>query len=113
MTVATASLSVATLSDDQIAAFKRDGFLLAPAVFGADDVVRISRWTDELVAMPEEPGRHWVYHEKSLKDSSRRLISRIENICPFHAGFAELADILRKPVAQLMSEPAVLFKEKI
>jgi 2-aminoethylphosphonate dioxygenase len=113
MTVATASLAVATLTGDQIAAFKRDGFLLAPSIFTAADVARISRWTDELVAMPEEPGRHWIYHEKSLKDSSRRLISRIENICPYHPGFAELADVLRKPVAQLMDEPAVLFKEKI
>ena len=71
MTVATASLAVATLTGDQIAAFKRDGFLLAPSIFTAADVARISRWADELVAMPEEPGRHWIYHEKSLKELPR------------------------------------------
>ena len=45
MTVAAGSLSVATLTDEQIAAFKRDGFLLAPSVFSAADVARISRCT--------------------------------------------------------------------
>jgi hypothetical protein len=29
---------------------------------------------------PEEPGKHWVYHEKSQRDPGEGLIRRIENI---------------------------------
>ena len=63
--------------------------------------------------MPELPGRQWVYHERSLLDPDRDLVSRIENISPFHAGFASLAEALEGPVARLLGEPALLFKEKI
>ena len=63
--------------------------------------------------MPEVSGRQWVYHETSLKDPNRNLISRIENIAPFHDGFAALSTALKAPAAQLLGEDALLFKEKI
>jgi ectoine hydroxylase-related dioxygenase (phytanoyl-CoA dioxygenase family) len=54
-----------------------------------------------------------VYHETSRLDPDARLISRIENIAPFHEGFAELAEVLRASAGQLLGEEAVLFKEKV
>jgi ectoine hydroxylase-related dioxygenase (phytanoyl-CoA dioxygenase family) len=54
-----------------------------------------------------------VFHEKSLKDGESDLVNRIENISPFHAGFAELTEALKAPVAQLCGEGVALFKEKI
>lgn len=106
-------LKTPILTSAQIADFENQGYLVARAAFGAADMAMIDAWTKELLAMPEEPGRHWVYHEKSLKDPSRQLVSRIENITPFHAGFAELATVLKAPVAQLLGEDAALFKEKV
>ena len=106
-------LTIPKLSEDQIEAFHRDGFLVARGLVPAKDRPTIARWADELVAMPEEPGRHWVYWEDSLRDPEKKLISRIENIAPFHAGFADLAQALKAPVGQLLGETAVLFKEKI
>lgn len=73
----------------------------------------LQRWGQELCELPERPGRHWVYHEKSRLDPSRELVSRIENISPFHPGFASVAKTLQSTVAQLFGEPALLFKEKI
>lgn len=63
--------------------------------------------------MPEAPGRHWVFHEKSLKDETTDLINRIEYISPFHEGFAALTGALKAPVARLLGEEPALFKEKI
>ena len=106
-------LTTPGLTDKQISEFDRNGFVLVPRAFNNDDVARIMTWTDELQNMPEESGRHWVFHEKSRLDPDRDLISRIEYISPFHPGFAELSATLKDPVSQLLGDTAVLFKEKI
>jgi hypothetical protein len=107
------SLQTPVLSAQQIADFHRDGYVVTPGLFSPAEAARFAAWTEELASRPEEPGKHWVFHEKSLLDPSRQIICRIENISPFHSGFAELADALKGPVGQLLGEPAVLFKEKI
>lgn len=106
-------LRTPVITDRQLAAFERDGYLVVRQGFDAAEMARIAQWTDELVALPEVSGRQWVFHEKSLKGDGRDLISRIENITPFHRGFAELAEALRAPVGQLLGEEATLFKEKV
>lgn len=106
-------LKTPTITDEQIGAFERDGYLVLRQAFDADDMARIDAWTDELLALPEESGKHWVFHEESLKGDGADLISRIENIAPFHAGFAELSTALKAPVGRLLGEEAVLFKEKV
>ena len=106
-------LNTPVISAENIEAFERDGYFILKQAFDGDEMARIDAWTQELSARPEEMGKHWVYHEKSLKGDGADLISRIENIAPFHAGFAELSTVLKAPVAQLLEDPAVLFKEKI
>jgi len=106
-------LRTLVITDDQLAAFERDGYLVVRGGFSAAEMASIARWTDELAAMPEVSGRHWVFHEKSMKGDGRDLINRIENIAPFHDGFAEFAEALRAPVGQLLGEEASLFKEKV
>ncbi|MBT5049859.1 MAG: phytanoyl-CoA dioxygenase family protein [Rhodospirillaceae bacterium] len=100
------------LTDTQIADFERDGYVVVPGAFGPDDMAVIERWAHEVEALPEEPGRHWVFHEKSRLDDSD-LINRIEYIAPYHDGFAELTQLLEAPAAQLFGEDVSLFKEKI
>ena len=78
------------LSDDQLAQFARRGWVTAAGFFSPAQAAEISAWTDELAARPEEPGAHMVYHETSLEDPGVRLIQRIENFCPYHAGFDRL-----------------------
>jgi len=106
-------LHTPVISDEQIDAFKNDGFLVVRQGFNADEMKQIDSWSKELVGLPEASGKHWVYHEKSLKGDDADLIGRIENIAPFHDGFAELSQVLRAPVAQLLGEEAELFKEKV
>ena len=106
-------LNTPQLTDKQLLDFENDGYLIVRGAFGPSDIKLLRTWSEELVARPEEPGKHWVYHEKSKLDESVDLINRIENISPFHSGFAELSEVLKAPSAQLLGEDAVLFKEKI
>ncbi len=97
----------------QIECFKDHGFVIFQKAFGVAEAKTIQDWTMELTEAPEEPGRHWVYHETSLVDKNLSLINRIENMTPFHEGFRRLADSLLPSVGQLLGEEAVLFKDKI
>lgn len=106
-------LNIPSLTDSEIAEFNNNGFVLVPGAFNGDDMAQILEWTENLQNMPEQSGRHWVFHEKSRLDPGKDLINRIEYISPFHQGFAELSKTLERPVSQLLGEQAVLFKEKI
>lgn len=102
-------------SDDEIAAFRRDGFIAVPGLLDPEATCRVSEWTEELQGRPETPGRHMVYYEDSLAVPGSRVLSRIENFCPFHSGFDSLVngpEILAR-VSELFGEQALLFKEKI
>ncbi len=100
------------LSSRLIADFHRDGYVVVPNAFDQKDMVMIEQWAREVERLPEQPGRHWVFHEKS-RFNENDLINRIENISSFHDGFARLTAILRAPAAQLFGEEVALFKEKI
>ncbi len=102
-------------SEREIAAFRRDGFLKVTGLLDARAAARLAAWSDELVARPEEPGRHMVYYEDDLARPGERVLSRLENFCPYHAGFDTLirgGELLAR-VSELFGENAVLFKEKI
>jgi len=103
------------LTEDDVAAFERDGYVVRRGLFTGDEMARIAAWTDEVQRLPEVPGKYMMYFEPSLLEPGRRVIQRIENFSPYHAGFASLFDSgqMRGAVAQLFGELAVLFKEKI
>ena len=106
-------LNIPVLISSQIESFENDGFLIVKDVFSPENIKDLTKWSDEVLAMPEKSGKQWVYHEKSLKENDVKLISRIEKIAPFHDGFDEVTKALCKPISQLFAEEAILFKEKI
>ena len=110
-----AASSQRPLSSRHLAAYRRTGWVLARGFCTPSEVVALSRWTDALAALPEEAGRHMVYRETSLVDAGRQVIQRIENFCPFHAGFDRFVRVGRmiEAVTRLLGAPACLFKEKI
>jgi 2-aminoethylphosphonate dioxygenase len=100
---------------EQMAIYREKGWLLAREFVGPLEVESLSRWTDELAGRPEEPGKHMVYREPSLRDPGLRVIQRVENFCPYHAGFDAFVSNghLREAVDQLLGATACLFKDKI
>ena len=103
------------LTPEQKIAFDRDGYVVLRGVYDARTVAEIGRWSDELEQAPEQPGRHWVYREASVRDPAEKVLQRIENFCPFHDGFDRMLrrGVLAECVSELLGEPAVIFKDKI
>ena len=103
------------LTEDQRRAFYRDGFLIVRALFASPEVRELSDWIDDLAARPPEIGRQMTYFEESLLDPARRVLSRIEKFAEFHPGLGAFVRSPRivQPVAELLGEDAVLFKDKI
>ncbi|MDX1379927.1 MAG: phytanoyl-CoA dioxygenase family protein [Xanthomonadales bacterium] len=101
-------------TDDQVAAFRRDGFLVVRGMYDADEMREILAWTREIEHAPERPGGTWMYFEQSKADGSR-ILSRVENFVPHHEGFRRLITTrkMQQAVSELFGEPAVLFKDKI
>jgi ectoine hydroxylase-related dioxygenase (phytanoyl-CoA dioxygenase family) len=83
-------------------------------MYSPEETRSISDWTDEVAAYREEPGKTMMYFEESQDDGSR-ILCRIENFVPYHAGFSTLitARRMKQAVSELFGEPAVLFKDKI
>jgi hypothetical protein len=103
------------LDQASLNAFARQGWCAAPGFYSPAATADLVRWTDEVAALPERPGRHMVYHEKSLLDGETGLVQRIEDFCPYHPGFdAEMRrGRIARAVEQLFGAATALFKEKI
>jgi hypothetical protein len=93
----------------------RDGYLVVREFFPLSRIADVLRWTAELAAAPEVPGRHWAYHEDSVTEAGRRVLQRIENFCAFHQEFDQLIrdGALARWASVLMGGSVVLFKDKI
>jgi hypothetical protein len=103
------------LTKQQIEEFYRDGYVIVRGLYTADELRQINQWTEEVTAWPEVPGKYMMYFEKSQLDPDKRILSRMENIEPYHAGFSQLFTIekMQGCVSDLFGEEAVLFKDKI
>ena len=103
------------LTKQHIDDFNRDGFVIVRGLYTGDDLHNITTWTDEVAAWPEVPGQYMMYFEKSRLQSSQRILSRMEDIEPYHPGFSRLftGPRMQGCVAELFGEEAILFKDKI
>jgi ectoine hydroxylase-related dioxygenase (phytanoyl-CoA dioxygenase family) len=100
---------------DDVARMRRDGYLVVRNFVSPQQLAELLQWTAQLEGAPEVSGRHWVYREDSMTTPVRRVIQRIENFCPYHAGFDRFIrdSALVRWTGALMGAPVVLFKDKI
>ena len=103
------------LSEKQINNFNEDGFLLIHSLYNKESMSKIIQWTDEVTHYPEVANKYMMYFEESKLEQGKRILSRMENIEPFHQGFSTLFidGKIQKIVTQLFNEEAILFKDKI
>lgn len=101
------------LTEEQIAFWKKHGFIVLKDFFGLHVKKNIANWCDDLTAWPETPGKWMKYFEKNV--NGERQLCRVENFIDYHAEMNELARSERtlQLLSDLMGEPAVIFKEKI
>ena len=98
-------------SDEAVADFERNGWLLTRALDAAG-VDELRRWIDEVAAWPDD-GDGWLHH-REMTDTGPRLC-RSETLVPFHEGLRALitSGPLLRTASALLGEPGVLYKEKI
>ena len=103
------------LTAEQIEEFKSTGFLVIRQLYDADRMKTITEWTEEVTNYPEVPGKYMMYFEESKIDPGARILSRMEDIEPFHPGFSDLfvKGEIQQISSQLFNDEAVLFKDKI
>jgi hypothetical protein len=101
----------ATARDD----WRRNGWIWLRGFLSPGEVDQLRRWTDEIAAWPELPGRWMRYYERREGAPGGKMLARIENFVPYHAGLAALVGSprLMMLLAELCGEPVVLFKDKI
>ena len=103
------------LSQNQLNHFEKHGFLLIGDLYKKKDMKKITQWADEVTNYPEVPNKYMMYFEESKLEKGKRILSRMEDIEPFHQGFSELfiRGEIQKITSQLFNEKALLFKDKI
>lgn len=102
------------LTNEQLADFKKDGYLLIKGLYSAEEMQEIIRWTEEVTNYPEVPGKYMMYFEQSSIDQ-QRILSRLEDFEPYHEGFSRLfaSEKMQGVVSELFGEESVLYKDKI
>ncbi|MCG8379838.1 MAG: phytanoyl-CoA dioxygenase family protein [Proteobacteria bacterium] len=103
------------LSTEQIEKFKSTGYLVVRNLYDADEMKDITAWTEEVTNYPEVPGKYMMYFEESKLEPGKRILSRMEDIEPFHQGLSELfvKGKIQQITSQLFDDEAILFKDKI
>ena len=94
----------------------RHGWVKLPGFFDPDVTRAVGRWTAEIAGWPEEPGKWMRYYERRPDAAgTTKMLARIENFVPYHAGLGELfsSPRLLDLLGECCGEPVVLFKDKI
>ena len=102
------------LTEQQVEDFQRDGFLVYRGLFNSSEIAELTRWTDDVMTYPEEPGKYMMYFEESAL-TGERILSRVEDIEPYHGQFSRVfnSEKLRGCCTRLFGTEAVLYKDKI
>lgn len=100
------------LSESLREQWNRHGYVLLRQHLSAAERAALEGWVDELASWPESPGNWMKWYERS---AGGRQLCRMEDFLQYHApiqGFLDGPE-LRGLIAELIGEPAVLYKEKI
>jgi 2-aminoethylphosphonate dioxygenase len=103
------------LSKKTISDFHANGYLVVRKLFDQSRMDEIVQWVNEVQSYPEAKNKYMMYFEESKLEPGKRILSRIENIEPFHQYFSSLFlySEIQQITSQLFAEEAILFKDKI
>lgn len=102
-------------SPEQIEDFKVTGYAFLKGFLSPERVDIIRKWTEEIIAWPEAPGKYMKYFEDEEVAPGQRLVNRIENFVPYHEGLNQLCtrSELTECLEELLGGEALLFKDKV
>lgn len=92
--------------------WKNNGYLKLPAFLKKNEVSAIQTWVSEISSWKPTEDK-WMHHYESTENGIR--LSRSENFVPYHTNLKDLITNGKviDVVSELMSETAILYKEKI
>lgn len=108
-----------TLTPQQVAQFREDGFLVLESIFGPAEVAEMRRAADDVLHLIVNSS---LLHERrsgrlDWRQTSRgeQVVRKIQPVNDLSLTFSGLAadERLGGPLSQLMGEPAVLMEEKL
>jgi ectoine hydroxylase-related dioxygenase (phytanoyl-CoA dioxygenase family) len=101
------------LDGEQRRFWERNGYLWLRGFLDPAAVAETTRWTEEVAAWPDTPGKWMRYYERG--PGGTKVLARVENYLTFHAGLDTLLchGRIGAVLAELLGEPAVVFKDKI
>lgn len=107
-------MSEYTLTEQQVAQFDEDGFLVIRArEHNLIDPTVLQTWADEVRELPRDHDK-WMPYDETLPDG-RKQIMRTENFVDYHEGLATL--LKGKPLGSILKQVTrddmLLFKDKI
>jgi hypothetical protein len=99
------------LSEASRNSWRANRYVVLRGALDEPECERLRKWTEELAAWRETPGKWMKYYEPG----PARLLCRVENFLPYHTGLCALLERrdLQSCLEELMGEPSVLFKEKL
>ena len=118
----TAPADQPVLTEDQVASFKRDGFLIVENFLTEEEAAALTGMSDDLEHMPDVRGSVWKYWnmQKPVEGETvgKRFLDRLENFVDFHEGWANLflvkeSKLVRATTELFGGEEAILWKEKL
>lgn len=78
------------LTPGQIAAYKRDGYLILKNALPTGIKSNLIAWANELESLPETPGK-WMKYFEVDKLTSARILCRIEDFLPYFRDLEEVS----------------------
>ena len=105
--------SLRYLTEVQVKTYEEDGYLIVHNLLPPIIKENLQRWSSEIEAFPETPGK-WMKYFEVDKKTGNRLLCRIENFLPFFPELHKIAfGIITDISSDLFGEQAVIYKEKI
>ena len=103
------------LNIDQVKLYEKQGYLLCNDIFSPEEIKNIIEWTHEIESFPETKEKWMKYYDPSLKDPSKKILTRVENFFDYHQKFKGFfnSEIILKNISTLFKSDVVLFKDKI
>jgi len=106
------------LTQQQLEAFDRDGFLLIPAAeaWTQQELKLMLNSCEMMTGWEDKPGKYMKYYEKNRADpSGPKILCRIENFTQYNPGLDFLLNgqKLLGMNSDLLGEDSILYKEKI
>lgn len=93
--------------------YELNGWVKVPGVISKEDIASVSTWLDDIAQWPENQQK-WMHHYE-VGETGHKLLTRTENVVPYHPGFAQLTmlGVIPMYVADAMGRDVFLYKEKI